>query len=246
MKILDITQRSQVQHIAEGRKQLDEIGLLGMGIGGGASYALLAAKHGLNPIDWPMSALGEFALDVGLGAVTGGALTVAKAAAVAAAKSAAKKGLSGVAKGAGRITGKGKGQARKGAEKGGGGKGKGEAGFCWYENAKIAGIQGEKGCVNKKCTRSHKKDPNFDKDARPRSQSPSAGKHSGGKGLGKSEGGDLFKIDKNTGEKIPLCCFEYLKKGSCGNAEKFGEPCRFKHLNQKQYDAALKRLNPTK
>ena len=109
MKILDITQRSQVQHIAEGRKQLDEIGVPGMVIGGGASYALLAAKHGLNPIDWPMSALGEFALDVGLGAVTGGALTIAKAAAVAAAKSAAKKGLSGVAKGAGRITGKGKG-----------------------------------------------------------------------------------------------------------------------------------------
>ena len=86
MKISDITQRSQVQHIAEGRKQLDEIGPYGMIAGGGLSYALLAAEHGLNPLDWPMSALGEFALDVGLGAVTGGALTIAKAAAVAAAK----------------------------------------------------------------------------------------------------------------------------------------------------------------
>ena len=108
MKISDITQRSQVQHIAEGRKQLDEVGLLGMGIGGGASYALLAAKHGLNPIDWPMSALGEFALDVGLGAVTGGALTVAKAAAVAAAKSAAKKGVSYTGSKVGKVLGKGK------------------------------------------------------------------------------------------------------------------------------------------
>ena len=108
MKILDITQRSQVQHIAEGRKQLDEVGLLGMGIGGGASYALLAAKHGLNPYDWPMSALGEFALDVGLGAVTGGALTVAKAAAVAAAKSAAKKGVSYTGSKVGKVLGKGK------------------------------------------------------------------------------------------------------------------------------------------
>jgi len=32
MKISDITQRSQVQHIAEGRKQLDEVGLLGLGM----------------------------------------------------------------------------------------------------------------------------------------------------------------------------------------------------------------------
>ena len=85
MKISDITQRSQVQHIAEGRKQLDEIGPYGMIAGGGLSYALLAAEHGPNP------------------------LTLAKATAVAAAKSAAKKGLSGVAKKAGRITGKGKG-----------------------------------------------------------------------------------------------------------------------------------------
>lgn len=40
MKISDITQRSQVQHIAEGRKQLDEIGLLGMG----ASAAMKALQ----------------------------------------------------------------------------------------------------------------------------------------------------------------------------------------------------------
>ena len=40
MKISDITQRSQVQHIAEGRKQLDEVGLLGMG----ASAAMRALQ----------------------------------------------------------------------------------------------------------------------------------------------------------------------------------------------------------
>jgi hypothetical protein len=55
-----------------------------------------------------MSALGEFALDVGLGAVTGGALTVAKAAAVAAAKSAAKKGVSYTGSKVGKVLGKGK------------------------------------------------------------------------------------------------------------------------------------------
>ena len=109
MKISEITQRSQAQHLAEGRKQLDEIGLVGMGIGGAASYALLAAQYGANPLKWPKSAYAEFALDIGLGAVTGGALTVAKAAAVAAAKTAAKKGLSSVATGAGKLTGMGKG-----------------------------------------------------------------------------------------------------------------------------------------
>jgi hypothetical protein len=109
MKISDITQRSQVQHIAEGRKQLDEVGLIGMGIGGGASYALLAAEYGTDISKWPMAALGEFAADIGLGALTGGTLTLAKVAAKAAMKTAAKKGLSSVAKGAGRITGKGKG-----------------------------------------------------------------------------------------------------------------------------------------
>ena len=40
MKISDITQRSQVQHIAEGRKQLDEAGLVGMG----ASAAMKALQ----------------------------------------------------------------------------------------------------------------------------------------------------------------------------------------------------------
>jgi hypothetical protein len=109
MKISDITQRSQVQHIAEGREKLDEVGPIGMAIGGAASYALLAAEYGTDVSKWPMAALGEFALDVGLGAVTGGTLTLAKAAAKAAMKTAAKKGLSSVAKGAGRITGKGKG-----------------------------------------------------------------------------------------------------------------------------------------
>jgi len=102
MKISDITQRSQVQHIAEGRKQLDEFGFVGMGIGGAASYALLAAQYGANPLNWPKSAYAEFALDVGLGAVTGGALTLAKGAAVAAAKTAAKKGGAAI----GKVTGK--------------------------------------------------------------------------------------------------------------------------------------------
>ena len=109
MKISDITQRSQVQHIAEGREKLDEFGFVGMGIGGAASAALLAAEYGTDVSKWPMAALGEFALDVGLGALTGGTLTLAKAAAKAAMKTAAKKGVSSVAKGAGRITGKGKG-----------------------------------------------------------------------------------------------------------------------------------------
>jgi hypothetical protein len=74
MKISDITQRSQVQHIAEGREKLDEVGPIGMAIGGAASYALLAAEYGTDVSKWPMAALGEFALDVGLGAVTGGTL----------------------------------------------------------------------------------------------------------------------------------------------------------------------------
>ena len=109
MKISDITQRSQVQHIAEGRKQLDEFGFVGMGIGGAASYALLAAQYGANPLTWPKSAYAEFALDVGLGAVTGGTLTLAKAAAVAAAKTAAKKTAASAAQKVGKLTGMGKG-----------------------------------------------------------------------------------------------------------------------------------------
>jgi len=97
------------EFISEDRKQLDEVGLVGMGIGGAASYAMLAAKYGANPLKWPKSAYAEFALDIGLGAVTGGALTLAKAAAVTAAKTAAKKTAAGAAQKVGKLTGKGSG-----------------------------------------------------------------------------------------------------------------------------------------
>jgi len=113
MKISDITQRSQVQHIAEGREKLDEFGFVGMGIGGAASAALLAAEYGTDVSKWPMAALGEFALDVGLGALTGGTLTLAKAAAKAAMKTAAKKGVSSVAKKVNTIRGKGPGTVNR-------------------------------------------------------------------------------------------------------------------------------------
>ena len=97
------------EFISEDRQKLDEVGIVGMGIGGAASYALLAAKYGANPLKWPKSAYAEFALDVGLGAVTGGALTLAKAAAVTAAKTAAKKTAAGAAQKVGKLTGKGSG-----------------------------------------------------------------------------------------------------------------------------------------
>ena len=92
MKILDITQRSQVQHIAEGREKLDELlpQLAGAAIGGGLSYAMLVGEHGFNPLNWPTVVKAQFALDVGIGAATMGVASLAGAGVRAAAKYAAK------------------------------------------------------------------------------------------------------------------------------------------------------------
>ena len=94
MKISDITQRSQVQHIAEDREKLDELlpQIAGAAIGGGLSYAMLVGEHGFNPLNWPTAVKAQFALDVGVGAATMGVASLAGAGVKAAAKFAAKAG----------------------------------------------------------------------------------------------------------------------------------------------------------
>ncbi len=48
----------------------------------------------------------------------------------------------------------------------------------------------------------------------------------------------------NDGKKEPLCCFKFLRDGKCDNQEKFGEKCRYEHIDRAEYnrrDAAIKK-----
>jgi hypothetical protein len=90
MKISDITQRSQVQHIAEGRKQLDEVGLLGLGMKALQAAGIIgtgvdAAKNYSAWRDGKISGKeliartgGDLALGLGLGAGAAGAKSAFK------------------------------------------------------------------------------------------------------------------------------------------------------------------------
>ena len=85
MKISDITQRSQVQHIAEGRKQLDEIapaiwGALGVAGAGMTAYDTWQNYQAYERGDITKKELGaRVGADVALGLIGGGAFAITKA-----------------------------------------------------------------------------------------------------------------------------------------------------------------------
>ena len=85
MKISDITQRSQVQHIAEGRKQLDEIGpavwaALGVAGAGVTAYDTWQNYQAYKRGDIDKTELkARVGADIALGLIGGGALAVTKA-----------------------------------------------------------------------------------------------------------------------------------------------------------------------
>ena len=107
---------------------------------------------------------------------------------------------------------------------------------CYFHSAARYGTGN--GCSKgNECPFSHSlfiKREDFEKKERPRSASASRG---GGKGGGKGKSPSRGATKRLT----PFHCIRFLKDGTCP-FEKDGGVCKYRHLNQEQYDAELAKM----